>query len=483
MWKSATRDLCVVVLCLLMAIASSLAWAQSKDSPPQPVAGAAEDLAPPKAAPVAKPAEPEAAKPRDMTLSWQEAAKTTPPPKHYTGGDLWNRSTLSGDWGGLRNDLAMKGLTIDFGVTQTLQGNLGGGKEFRWPYQGSEDLFINIDTGKMGLWPGGFLKIHAENRWGNAANLDTGALLPVNTDSLFPVPGQDTTTLSEVLFMQFLSPQFGLIMGKIEPRENNVFARDETTQFMNAAFVFNPAVITTLPQDFLTVGAIAIPTNWLTVTVLVLDSEGQANTSGFDPDTAFHRGTTVYNNWEFTIKPLGQTGHQRISWTWSDKSRVQFEQDGRLLLRQYLRFLLGLGPKPTFQRSDNDWSVMYDFDQFVYTVKDHPDRGFGFFGRFGFTPGVVNPIQDFYSFGVGAKGLSDARPRDSFGVGYYYLGLSDKLPRFIQRRTEDEKGVELYYNFAVTPWMHITPDLQIIDPAAKRMGITTVFGIRLQMDF
>jgi hypothetical protein len=31
--------------------------------------------------------------------------------------------------------------------------------------------------------------------------------------------------------------------------------------------------------------------------------------------------------------------------------------------------------------------------------------------------------------------------------------------------------------------MHITPDLQVIDPAAKRIGITTVFGIRLQMDF
>jgi porin len=430
-----------------------------------------------------KAAAPAAAEPKNLNLDWREFSKTTPPPKQYIGGDLWTRDTLTGDWGGLRNDLASKGLTIDFGITQTLQGNLGGGKTYRWPYQGSEDLIINIDTGKMGLWPGGFLKIHAENRWGNAANPDTGALLPVNTDSLYPVPGADTTTLSEVTFAQFLSPQVGVIMGKMQPRENNVFAHDENSQFMNLAFVFNPAVATTVPQDFLAAGVVALPTDWLTITTLVLDSEGTANVSGFDPDTAFHRGTTVFNNWEFTVKPFGQVGHQRIGWTWSDKSRAQLDQNMRLLVREAILSKLGLGPRPVLQRSTNDWSVLYDFDQYVYTVKDHPDRGFGFFGRFGFTSGEVNPVQDFYSIGVGGKGLCSARPNDSFGVGYYYLCLSDQLPRIIQRRVHDEEGVELYYNIAVTPWLHVTPDIQVIDPVSKSVGITTVFGIRVQMSF
>lgn len=95
----------------------------------------------------------------------------------------------------------------------------------------------------------------------------------------------------------------------------------------------------------------------------------------------------------------------------------------------------------------------------------------------------MNPIQDFYSIGVGGKGLCNARPNDSFGVGYYYLCLSDKLPRVIQRMVHDEEGVELYYNIAVTPWLHVTPDIQVIDPASKSVGITTVFGIRVQMSF
>lgn len=430
-----------------------------------------------------KAAAPGATKPKDLNLDWREISKTMPPPKHYEGGDLWTRDTLSGDWGGLRNDLASKGLTIDFGLTQTLQGNLGGGKRFRWPYQGSEDLVINIDTGKMGLWPGGFFKIRAENRWGNSNNSNTGAILPVNTDSLFPVPEANTTTLSEVIYTQFLSPQIAITMGKMQPRENNVFAHDENTQFSNMAFVFNPAYATTVALDPLAAGVVVLPTDWLTITTLVLDSEGTANVSGFDPDTAFHRGTTVFNNWEFTVKPFGQVGHQRIGFTWSDKSRTQLDQNTRLLVRDAILSRLGLGPRPVLKRSTNDWAVLYDFDQYVYTVKDHPDRGFGFFGRFGFTSSEVNPIQDFYSIGVGGKGLCDARPNDSFGVAYYYLCLSDKLPRVIQRMVHDEEGVELYYNIAVTPWLHITPDIQVIDPVSKSVGITTVFGIRVQMNF
>ena len=32
-------------------------------------------------------------------------------------------------------------------------------------------------------------------------------------------------------------------------------------------------------------------------------------------------------------------------------------------------------------------------------------------------------------------------------------------------QVNDEQGVELYYNYAVTPWFRVTADLQWIDPA------------------
>ena len=50
------------------------------------------------------------------------------------------------------------------------------------------------------------------------------------------------------------------------------------------------------------------------------------------------------------------------------------------------------------------------------------------------------------------------RQRDTFGIGCYYVGVSEPLkdlaPRLLPLK--DEQGVELYYNVAVTPWCQIT---------------------------
>jgi Carbohydrate-selective porin, OprB family len=58
---------------------------------------------------------------------------------------------------------------------------------------------------------------------------------------------------------------------------------------------------------------------------------------------------------------------------------------------------------------------------------------------------------------------------------------------------DHEQGVELFYNIAVTPWLHVTPDLQFIDEArnkapligANRKAIDTavVAGLRVKIDF
>jgi porin len=338
-----------------------------------------------------------------------------------------------------------------------------------------------LDTGKAGLWPGGLVVVRGQTRYGESDIARTGAISPVNTSTLYPEPELDVTALSDLYILQFLSPQFAVIAGKMSMREANVFASDETTQFMNSSFNFNMACGTTFPLDFLGAGFLVHPTKWLMITTLFLDSEGEANQSGFD--TAFHRGMSIYQNAEFTIKPFDLTGHQRVSWTWSDKERIQFSQNSRGLIEDVIQWKLGLGPKPTLATKDNDWSIMYDFDQFIYNLPGKPDKGLGVFGRFGVTSGEVNPIGSFYSIGIGGKGMIPGRENDTFGIGYYYLGLSDKLPRVIRHRTEDEQGVELFYNIAVTPWLHITPDLQIIDPAISRVGTVVVGGLRIKIDF
>ena len=73
------------------------------------------------------------------------------------------------------------------------------------------------------------------------------------------------------------------------------------------------------------------------------------------------------------------------------------------------------------------------------------------------------------------------------GVGYFYSGLSGDLKDFfrsIPRAPElrDLQGVELYYNAAITPWFHLTADLQFVQPAVSANDTAVVLGLRGKID-
>jgi porin len=391
-------------------------------------------------------------------------------------GDLLEKPALTGHWGPVRQDLMDNGIRFDAHWIQTIQRNLSGGTNYRNASAGSLDFGFLLDTGKAGLWPGGVLKVRAEVGYGTSSNGDTGAMMPVNMDALFPIPGEDTLLLSELNYTQFFAPWIGVTLGKYSPRDRNVFAHDETEQFMNTAFNFNPVLGTTLPLSALGAGVILRPADWFMVTTMVLDSEGTANRSGFD--TVFHRGTTIYQQAELTVKPFGLTGHQRVGWTYSDQTQVQFQQDRRVVLPAVLT-----GDTSGLKTESSDGAFIYDFDQYLYVVPESDDRGFGIFGRFGVGDRDVNPIQAFYSIGLGGKGMIPGREEDTFGVAYYFLSINDKLPPPMASSLQDEEGFELYYRIPIVPWVYVTQGIQIIDPAQKDVGTTIVLGIRVKVKF
>src|SRR5689334_18975866 len=90
-----------------------------------------------------------------LSLTTQTWAQDIPVKDPYSG-DFWSRLSLTGDWGGLRNEWAAKGVTLDMSITQVGQGVVGGGKNGAWEYSGRGDLILNLDSRKLGLWPGGF---------------------------------------------------------------------------------------------------------------------------------------------------------------------------------------------------------------------------------------------------------------------------------------------------------------------------------------
>lgn len=256
----------------------------------------------------------------------------------------------------------------------------------------------------------------------------------------------------------------------------NEFAHVRGNQFMNLAFSATPMALRTVPYSTLGMALVFLPLHDAVVSFSVVDSEGTTTRSGFD--TLFRDGTTLAMEGRLTIKPFGLTGHQLIGGAWSNKNFNSLDQDPRTLIGN---ILFGT----PLRTEDGSWAVYYNFDQYLYGDSAKPGMAFGIFGRFGISDGKANSFEQFYSFGIGGKGLFPGRDKDRFGIGYYYLKLSDDLPRIVRRRLlrDHDQGGEIFYNIEIAPWLHVTPDLQILGPARRGVDTTVVTGVRIRFEF
>ena len=97
-----------------------------------------------------------------------------------------------------------------------------------------------------------------------------------------------------------------------------------------------------------------------------------------------------------------------------------------------------------------------------------PLRGIGMFGRVGHAPKGTNTLTWDTSVALLARGLWDSREYDSFGVGYYANGVSGEFKDAISQLTagtttvKNEEGVEVFYDFALTPAIRLIPGYQHI---------------------
>jgi porin len=426
------------------------------------------------------------------TAKAPEAEATLFPVPNFTG-DLWSRPKLTGDWGGSRSTLGKNGVQLDVDTVHFFQGITGGGIENTGRYIGNAEIVLKLDSQKMGLWPGGFLLVRGEAAFGTGVNLNTGALLPVNTRPVLALPARDEMVLSHVVLTQFLSESFAVAFGKLDTTggDANEFAHGKGDEkFMNLAFSLNPVALRTVPYSTLGTGLVFLPTKDVIMSFSAVDTEGTTTRAGFD--TLFKDGTTLGAETRLTIRPFGLTGHQSIGFSWSNADFNSLSQDPRTLIGNVL---FGTPPK----KESGSWAFMYNFDQYFYQDKTDPTQGIGVFGRFGISDGKANPIAQFYSIGFGGKGLIPTREHDRWGIGYYYMkianDLRDTIPPLPRQRVglDHEQGVELFYNIAVTPWLHVTPDLQFVDAARNKapiltaggttIGTAVVAGLRVRVDF
>jgi porin len=387
------------------------------------------------------------------------------------------RDTLTGDWNGGKTWLQERGIVLMPRLTLFNQGLTSGDGDHGSEFGGKADLLFNFNLSKLGLWDGLSLTMHAEYNFGENANNRGGALLPVNTALFFPgSDGADAFDMSSVYLSQRVGDNASLMFGKINMVDiaagKPFMGGAGIDGFQNVAFVAPPSGI--LPP-YMFGGILSIKTVPANFTFMLYDPVSAVNNSGLHKP--FSEGITLRGGFDIPIVIAGLSGHQGFSATYSTQDGTDLAGLGDIFL-------------PPSVQGSNDiknhrYHFAYSFDQYLYQPEGSPKEGFGMFGQVGLSDGNPNPLDWNVIIGLGGTGLIPNRNQDNWGVGYYYYSLSNDLKRSVASviALDDEKGVEIFYNATITPWLHLGADLQIIDPTISTKEKALFIGLRSVVKF
>jgi porin len=413
------------------------------------------------------------------------SAENTPPapiPNKYEGDDDWlSWPTMTGDWWGARTALDESGLELDLRLTQFYQIVASGGRNTNAAYGGKLDYVVNLDGKKAGLWDGFFVTMHAETQFGNSVTADAGAFAFPNTAMLYPLPDQHETAITGLLVMQALSKNFALAAGKINAVDLWTMVYPHTGAgvdgFMNTNMIasalpwFRWVNLSVLGGG----GLVLADDGQIQGGVLVFDTNNSTTTTGFSD--AFHDGAAVLGLWRFFFDIDKKPGTLLVVGGGSTRDYASLE-------RSAWGFVPGVGL--TRDKKAGAWSMGLYYDQILWQSPDNDKKNVRLFTGWSASDG--NP--SFGKWGgfasIESWGPIPTREKDRVGVGGYFNQLSSdfkNLTSAVGVDLRDMWGVELYYNAEITPWFHLTADMQIIQNQNDSDDPAIVLGLRAVIDF
>jgi len=386
--------------------------------------------------------------------------------------DFLTRPYLTGDWTGVRSQLAGQGVSFDLRYTSFYQGlSSGNGASVSdFEYGGKVDAFINFDSGKMGLWEGGGFRSHLEYRLGNApANLG-GAIFAVNSALYWPLDTPRDLVATSLYFTQKLGDWGSAEVGKFNPVD--LLAADPfyggwgIDRFMNLILVAPPSGL--VPVVFM--GAVGmIRTDPISWAIMVFDPQDRTN--DYFPGNLFKTGVNTSVTGAYTTSLAGRKTTFAVTGIYSTAEGGDFSD---------------IFP-PGFDTSakKGSYNVSFEFKHNLQESGEQATSSWGFYFKAAVADGNPNYVQSSVIAGIGGRALFFGRPQDAFGLGLFRYNLSDVLENSLEPFTQfrDEAGVDVFYSYAATPWLFIGADIQYIVPATGGDKNALVPALRLQIRF
>jgi porin len=427
---------------------------------------------------------------------------------------LFQQDTLTGDWDGLRKQLADEGMTIGLNdIGETLSNPVGGFAQDAI-YEGLVTGSLDLDLDKIFRWPGAAFHVDGYEISGRGLSENAiGNLLTASSIEALP-----TWRLHDLWLQQaFLDGKASLRIGQIA-FDDEFYISQYATIFINSTFGC-PDMLTydwpsggpCYPFAMPGVRLRFAPTTALTLTAAVFNGNPAPSGSG-NPQVRNSAGTNFL---------IGEGGILAVA-------EVDYAFDFRPQLANPLSDLkfggwYHIGDFPDLESDtagvslaspasngmpaehDGDFGLYAILDKMLWQPPKATTQGLGGFLRIGGAPGDRNLIDLELDTGLTYKGLLPSRPLDAVGVGFAYTqiggaarGLSDDEAFFsgsAQPVRDYEAVLEVTYQLNLAPWWVLQPDFQVIfhpggniaapppAPATEPIPNAVVVGLRSTITF
>lgn len=409
----------------------------------------------------------------------QTPAPTAAQPAERPAYDLLTTPKLLGDWGGVRTDLENLGFSLVpvlySGYTHNYRGGLNTHHAHDLP--GTMQYNAELDFAKMGLVPGGSFFIRGMHTWNDGVRDETGSTS--HPSYVWGSAGDHEILVDKWWWRQrFLDDRIEIRLGKllniVDLFDTSPYAGNMFTRFTSGFLSANP----TIPVSKGIGAFVKIwPTDWLYLQAAAMDPDQILTRTGFD--TAFHGPCHFRGYWEFGFTPKWPSakgpmpGNYRFGLWYDPRSKTIFQDT--------------LGGTREIETDTGDVGYYLNLDQLVWKETDNPKdaQGLGMFMRYGYAHGDVNRLEHFWSVGAQYAGLIPTRDKDVLGFGVGQGILSRQFRSQMNSRADRETVYEAYYAIEITPWMQLTPDIQIItNPGGTKDARDSIVGtVRVRIIF
>jgi porin len=389
-------------------------------------------------------------------------------PDWFGGKPYWEWSTATGNWGGVRAWFAEHGLVFSGSYTLDWSSVWSGGVNRRASTRSLADFNLAIDLEKLAGLTGGdaFVDFYStDGRGGSYDAGDTHWSSNIQTE-------ENLDQVAEVWYQQWLlERKLRVKFGKVDANSEFAFVNC-TDSFLDSAAGISTPIFTlpTYPDPAMGVNIFVYPTPGLYV------------------------GFGIYDGATFDGIPTGRNGpatffSDRRSASWFSIAEMGFTWDN----------VAGMGGG---RLAGGGWHQSADFERFDGGVErgtegfyllaeqqltctgapDDAEHGLFAFARYAWADEDVFAAAQHIGGGLVLKGTLPGRQDDETGVFVSLLVLSDAEGAAY---SGNETAVELYYRFNLTPFVHLTPDLQWIgNPSGDPTIDDAVVGaLRVEVDF